>query len=118
MLSAIWYNLYSFKNVKNTHGRLLFFKKLQSSALTLLKVTPLSGCYSRFLNFTNDVKARKASHTYTRKKVGYKFFLPFLKYPSKCFKVLTETLVTFFKALKSILIICGPNIHVIVGLKF
>ena len=29
---------------------------------TLLKVTLVHGCFSRFLNFTNDIKLRNASH--------------------------------------------------------
>ena len=32
------------------------------SHATLLKVTLLDGCFSCFLNFTNDTKLRKASH--------------------------------------------------------
>ena len=51
MCCAIWYHLYNFKNVKNTHGGVL------------LKVTHLHGCFSRILNCTNGAKSRKASHT-------------------------------------------------------
>ena len=29
MLYAIWYHLYNFKNVKNTHAEVLFLVKLQ-----------------------------------------------------------------------------------------
>ena len=50
MLCAIWYHLYNLKNVKNTHGGVLLLVKLQAS----LKVTLLHGCFSRFLNCTND----------------------------------------------------------------
>ena len=46
-LCAIWYHLYHLKNIKRT---------------TLLKITLLNGCFSRFLNCTNDTKSRKASH--------------------------------------------------------
>ena len=42
---AIWHHLNNFKNMKNTHG-----------------VTPLHGCFSRFLNCTNDNKSRNALH--------------------------------------------------------
>ena len=53
MLCAIWYHLYNIKNVKNTHGGVL---------LLVLKVTPLHGCFSCFLNCSNDNKPRKAPH--------------------------------------------------------
>ena len=43
-----------FKNIKNTHGRVL----------TLLKVTLLHGCFSRFVNCTNDIKSFKTSHIF------------------------------------------------------
>ena len=36
MLCAIWYHLYNFKNVKNTHGRVLLLVKLQASVFTKL----------------------------------------------------------------------------------
>ena len=52
MLCVIWYHLYNFKNVKNTHG----------GVLLLLKVSVLHGCCSRFLNCANGTKLRKASH--------------------------------------------------------
>ena len=45
---AIWHHLHNLKNVKNTHG----------GVLTL--VTLLHGCFSRFLNCTNDTKSRNA----------------------------------------------------------
>ena len=44
-----------FKKVKNTHGGVI---------LTLLKVTLLHGCFSRFINSTNDTKSRYASHIF------------------------------------------------------
>ena len=47
MLCAIWYHLYNLKNVKH---------------VTLLKVTHLRGCFSRFLNCKYGTKSRKASH--------------------------------------------------------
>ena len=53
MLCSIWYRLYNFKKVKNM--------KLLKPA-TLLKVTHFHGCYSRFLNLTNDTKSPKASY--------------------------------------------------------
>ena len=47
---AIWCHLYNLKNVKNAHG----------GVLILLKLTPLHGCFSRFLNGTNGTKSRNA----------------------------------------------------------
>ena len=49
-LWVIWYHLCNFKNVKSTHGGVLLLAKLQLT--TLLKVTLLHGCFSRFLNCT------------------------------------------------------------------
>ena len=37
MLYAIWYHLKNFKNVKNTHGRVLLVVKLQASACNFTK---------------------------------------------------------------------------------
>ena len=34
MLCTIWYHLYNFKNVKNTHGGVLLLVKLQALAAT------------------------------------------------------------------------------------
>ena len=62
MFCAIWYYLYNLKNVKNTHGGVLLLVKLQAKPATLLKVTLLHGCFSRFLNCTNGTKSRSASH--------------------------------------------------------
>ena len=50
MLCAIWYHLYNLKNVKNAH----------EGPGTLLEVSLLHGCFSRFLNCTNDTKLHKA----------------------------------------------------------
>ena len=47
MRCAIWCHLYNLKNVKPA---------------TLLKLTLLYGCFSRFLNCTNSTKSRNASH--------------------------------------------------------
>ena len=58
MHCAIWYHLYNFKNVKNTHGGVLLLVKLQA----LLKVALLHGCFARFLNCANGTKSRKTSH--------------------------------------------------------
>ena len=63
MCCVIWHHLYNLKNVKNTHGRVLFLVKLQAlKPATLLKVTFLHGCFSRFLNRTNGTKSSKTSH--------------------------------------------------------
>ena len=48
MRCAIWYRLYNFKNVKNTHGGVLFLVK-----------TLLHAYFSRFLNCENCTKSRK-----------------------------------------------------------
>ena len=53
-LCLIWYHLYNFKNVKNTHGH--------GELLILVKVILLHGCYSRFWNFTNGAKLCNTSH--------------------------------------------------------
>ena len=55
MLCAIWYHWYNLKNVKSTHGGVL-------KPVTLLKLTLLHGCLSRFLNCTNGTKLRNTSH--------------------------------------------------------
>ena len=74
MRSAIWYHLYNFKNVKNTHGG-------------VLKVILFRVCFSPFLNYTNGTKSRKASHIsisnlvsisdVIKIKISEKYFLPF-----------------------------------------
>ena len=55
---AIWYYLCNLKNVKNTHGGVLLLGNLKPA--TLLKVTLLHGCFSRFLNCANGTKSVKA----------------------------------------------------------
>ena len=46
MLCAIWYHLYNFKKMKNTHGGVLLLVKLQA------KVTLLRGCsFFYFLSY-------------------------------------------------------------------
>ena len=59
MFCAICYHLYSLKIVKNTHGGGLLLEPA-----TLLKVTLLHGCFSRFFNFTDGIKLRNASHIF------------------------------------------------------
>ena len=62
MHCAIWYHLYNFKHVKNTYGGGVTFSKVAGfKPATLQKVALLHGCFSRFLNCTNDTKSRKAS---------------------------------------------------------
>ena len=53
MMNMIWYHLYNFKNVKNTHGGVLLLVKLQAKS---------HGCFARFLICTNDTKSRNLSH--------------------------------------------------------
>ena len=60
---AIWDHLYNLKNVKSTHGGVLILVKVAGlKPPTLLKLTLLPGCFSRFLNCTNGTKSRNASH--------------------------------------------------------
>ena len=58
MRCTIRYHLYNFKNLKNTHGGVLIL------AATLLKLTLLHRCFSRFLNCTNCIKLRNAPNIY------------------------------------------------------
>ena len=60
MLCTIWYHLYNSKNVKNTHGGVLLFVKLQAIN------TPPWVLFTFFFFFTciNDAKSCKASHVY------------------------------------------------------
>ena len=60
MLCNIWYHLYNLKNMKNTHGGVLFLVKLQAEKQ--LKVTLVHGCFSRFLKCTNGTELCNASH--------------------------------------------------------
>ena len=55
MCCTIWYHLHNLKNVKNTHGGVLILPA------TLLNLTLLHECFSRFLNCTNGTKSRNAS---------------------------------------------------------
>ena len=69
MRCAIWYHLYNLKNVKNTHGGVLLFVKLQTKPATLLvKVTLLYGCSSRFFKFYKwcQIAQHINSHVHTR----------------------------------------------------
>ena len=51
-LRAIWYHLYNFKSVKNTHEGVGY----------LTKITLLHRCFLRFLKCSDGAKSRKASH--------------------------------------------------------
>ena len=63
MRFAIWYHFYNLKNVKNTHAGVLISVKVAGlKPATLLKLTLLHGCFSRFLNCTNGTKSRNAPH--------------------------------------------------------
>ena len=57
MRCAIWYHLSNLKNLKNIHEEVLILISLPA---TLLKLTLLHGCFSRFLNWTNGTKSRNA----------------------------------------------------------
>ena len=60
MRCAIWYHLYSLKNMKNIHGGVFLLAKLQAEPATLLKVTLIQGCFSCFSNCANGTKSRNA----------------------------------------------------------
>ena len=52
-----------FKKHEKQYGGVLLLVNLHTSACNfILKVTLLHGCFSRFLNYTNGTKLRKASH--------------------------------------------------------
>ena len=54
-----------YKKREKLHGGVLLLVRLHASqAATLLKVTLLHGCFSRFLNHSNGTKLRKASHLF------------------------------------------------------
>ena len=70
MLCAIWYFLYNFKNLKNTHGGMLILVKLQPT--TLLKLTILNGCFW-LLNKTWSFPLRISSVNWTKFSVSCEF---------------------------------------------
>ena len=51
--------------MKRTHGEVLLLVKLQASACNFTKSNTFLWFFSRFLNFTNAIKSRKASHMLT-----------------------------------------------------
>ena len=59
MLCAIWLHLY---NVKKRGNCAVLLLVCRLKLATVLKVTLLHGCFSRFLNCTNGTKSRRASH--------------------------------------------------------
>ena len=59
-----------FKNVKNTHGGVLFLVQFQALAFNSTKVTRFHGCFSRFLNYTNGAKSREVSHRWSRQGIS------------------------------------------------
>ena len=52
----------NFKNVKNIHGGVLLWVKLQDKACYFTKITFFHGCFSRFFKCTNGTKLRNTSH--------------------------------------------------------
>ena len=61
-LCAIWYHLHNFKNVKNTHVRVLLLVKWQASACNFTKSDTLPWVFFMiFLNCKNGTKEREAS---------------------------------------------------------
>ena len=65
MCWAIRYHLYNLKNVKNTHGGVLLYLKLQAKAFIFTKTGTPPRMFLRFLNCTNDTELRKASQIFT-----------------------------------------------------
>ena len=57
MPHAIWYHLYHFRNVKNTHEGVLLLVQLQAT-----KSNTPPWVFLRVLNCTNGTKSRKALH--------------------------------------------------------
>ena len=51
MRCAIWYNLYNFKNVKNTHGGVLLLVKFQASTYNFIKSNTRPWVFFTFLKF-------------------------------------------------------------------
>ena len=69
--------------MKNNHGEVLLSVKFQTK-IALLKVTLLHGCFSRFLNYTNGIKSRKASHiAYEIDKTSWHAIYKWLNFTSK-----------------------------------
>ena len=64
----IWYYLHNLKNMKNTPEGMLLLVKLKAKPAILVKVTFLHECFSCFLNCTNGIKLRNASHLMNRIK--------------------------------------------------
>ena len=62
MFCAIWYHLFNLKNVKNTHGGVLFLVKLNASACNFTICNTPPWVLLRFLNCTKGTKSRKTSH--------------------------------------------------------
>ena len=63
MHCSIWYHLYNFKILKNTHGGVLILVKLcRLKPATLIKLTLHRWWFSCFLNGTNGTKSRNAPH--------------------------------------------------------
>ena len=67
MLCGICYHLYNLKNVKNTHGGVLFLVKLQASVYNFTRSLSPPWVFSRYLNCANGTKSRKASQIFFEK---------------------------------------------------
>ena len=63
---TIWYHLYNFKNVKNTHGSVLPLVKLEASACNFAISNTPPWVFSRSFNCSNGIKLRKASHIFIK----------------------------------------------------
>ena len=75
--------------MKNTYGGVLLLVKLPLKLATLLKVTLLHGCSSRFIHCTNDTKLRNASQRIMglQKKFYYVIISSFEVFNMKHFKL-------------------------------
>ena len=62
MLCVIWYHLYNLKNLKSTHGGVLFSVKLQAEACNFTKSISSPWVFFLFSNCTNGTKLRNASY--------------------------------------------------------
>ena len=97
---AVFRNFHILENVGKIHRGGLLLIKMKASAI-LLKVTLLYGCFSCFLNCTNDTKSRKVSHCI---KIENTSFNPFhanvlLLYPLKTSENLFSDIFRWYRNL-------------------
>ena len=72
MFCAIWYHLYNFKNVKNTHGGVLLLVKLQDAACNFTKSnTPPCMFFAFFKLYKWHQIAQRTTNTAFTQKTDY-----------------------------------------------